>query len=276
MIIDTHIHLSSYTGKGTNLNETLQILLNEMKQNGINYGIVIPDSIIGDPHISDLQTTAELIKKTDKLFMLGSPQIIKKGSREVGMYEEQLKQGKIRGLKFFPGHEPYNVADERCMPYYEVLQDTEYPIVIHTGEHSSDPNIHDPMKYNDPKYAIEIAKRFPKLMVVITHYFWPKLDYCYEITKDVPNIFFELAGCADDGVLQASGGIGKMKKVLLKTIHDRPKQVFYGTDWPLCDSATESGFKKHIDLVISLKLDKATEELVFYKNAIRIYKLNIH
>ena len=275
MIIDSHVHISTYTGKGNGLDVTVDILSKEMDENGIDYSIVIPDNLEGDPKIADLDTTLRLIQNKKNLFALGSPQIIQRGINEVEKYRKLLEIETLKGLKFFPGHDPYNAADERCLPYYKLLQELGYPIVIHTGEVSSDPKIANPLDFNDPKYIVEIAKKFPKLKIVIAHYYWPKIEYCYEITKNIPNIYFEISGCADDEVLKASGGIEKMASVLKKTITDRSDKVIFGTDWPLCDSKTESGFKKHIDLVNSLGLDEETEQLIFWKNANEVYKLGL-
>jgi predicted TIM-barrel fold metal-dependent hydrolase len=83
----------------------------------------------------------------------------------------------------------------------------------------------------------------------------------------VPNIYFELAGTADLEVLGKSGGIVKMKEIIEKTVEDRPNQVIFGTDWPMCD------IKKQIDLVKSLKIDKEKKEKIFSKNAIETYRL---
>jgi uncharacterized protein len=275
MIIDAHVHILTYTDKGKNLDEATMILLDEMNSNNIDYAVVIPDNLENDPKIADLEATLKIIKNEKRLFALGSPQIIQRGSSEIGKYRKLLKEGTIKGLKFFPGHDPYNPTDERCLPYYELLQELDYPVVIHTGEVSSDPNISNPMKYNDPKYIVEIAKEFPNLKVVIAHYYWPKIEYCYGITREVPNIYFEISGCADDEVIKASGGMEKMVSILRKTVSDRPDKVIFGTDWPLCDSKTESGFKKHIDLVKSLGLGEETEQLIFWKNANKIYKLGL-
>ncbi|OGE44290.1 hypothetical protein A3B45_02930 [Candidatus Daviesbacteria bacterium RIFCSPLOWO2_01_FULL_39_12] len=273
MIIDAHVHLSTYTGKGNFLEGCLDVLLGEMKQNGIDYAIVIPDNIEDDPKIAHLENTLELIKKTNKLFALGSPQIIQRGSSEVDKYRRLLKGGAIKGLKLFSGHDPYYPNDDRCLSYYELLQELDYPVVIHTGDHSSNPNITDPLKYNDPKYIVEIAKKYPKLKVIITHYYWPKIEYCYEVTKDVPNIYFEIAGLADDEVIKASGGIEKIKEVLKKTIKDRYNKVIFGTDWPLCDFDGKSGFAYHIELVKSLGLSPDIEKMIFSQNAISVYNI---
>lgn len=275
MIIDAHIHISTYTGKGNSLGDSVEILLKEMGENGIDYSIVIPDNLEGNSKIADLDNTLKLIKNKKRLFTLGSPQIIQRGSSEIDKYRKLLEIGTIKGLKFFPGHDPYNAADERCLPYYELLQKLNYPIVIHTGDISSDSKITNPLDYNDPKYIVEVANQFPKLKIIIAHYYWPRIEYCYDITKNVPNIYFDISGCADDGVLKASGGIENMKAILRKTVADRPDKVIFGTDWPLCESKAKTGFKKHIDLVESLCLTDTVEELIFWKNANSIYRLGL-
>lgn len=264
MIIDAHVHLSIYEGQASSLQEALEKLLEEMKQNNVDYAIIIPDNIENNPKIADLDTAIALIKGKSNLFLLGSPQIIQRGSSEVDKYKELFIQGIIKGIKFFPGHDPYYPTDERCLPYFEMCQSLDIPVVFHTGENSNNPEL---SKYNDPKYIVEVAKKYSNLKVVITHYYWPKIEYCYEITKNTPNIYFELAGTADEEVLEKSGGIEKMKEVLLKTITDRPDQVIFGTDYPMCK------IESHIELVKSLNLSQDEKNKIFSTNAIKLYKL---
>jgi len=269
MIIDSHVHISIYQGSAKSLEESRDILLGEMKKYGVDYAIVIPDNVEHLSDIADLEKAIELTKGHKEFFLLGSPQIIQRGSSEVQKYTELLEKGVIKGIKFFPGHDPYNPTDERCLPYYDLLQKLDCPSIFHTGDISSDPNIKDPLFYNDPKYIVEIANKYPKLKVIITHYFWPRIEYCYEITKNSPNIYFELAGTADPEVLEKSGGVEKMRNILEKTIQDRPDKIIFGTDWPMCD------IKRQIKLVESLKISKETKERIFSKNAVEVYKLPI-
>lgn len=276
MIIDAHVHLSIYQDNAKTLEEALKLLLSQMKQNGITHTIIIPDNIENSPKIADLTKAKKLIKGHNNLFLLGSPQIIQRGSSEIENYRKLLENGIIKGIKLFPGHDPYNPTDERCQPYYALLEKLNYPVVIHTGDISSDPNIKNPRQYNDPKYIVEIANKYPLLKVVITHYYFPRIEYCYKITKNTPNIYFEIAGLADGEVIQACDGIEKIRKVLKKTIDDRPEKVIYGTDWPMCDWNNKSGFVHHIELIKSLGLSQETEEMIFNKNAINIYKLPLY
>jgi len=266
MIIDSHIHISLYKNNATSLEESRDLLLQEMKKNKVDYAIVIPDNVENDLHIADLERAIKLTKSLNNFFLLGSPQIIQERNGETGKYEDLLKKGVVKGIKFFPGHDPYYPTDKRCFPYYSICEKLNLPVIFHTGENSNDPKVSE---YNDPKYIVTVARKYPKLKVIITHYFWPKIEYCYEITKSIPNIYFELAGTADPEVLEKSGGIEKMKKILEKTIKDRPNQVIFGTDWPMCS------IKRQIDLVKSLKISDGEKEKIFCNNAVEVYKLQI-
>lgn len=264
MIIDSHVHVSLYNDNAKNLQEAFGLFLREMEKNGISGAIIIPDNVEGSDSIADLNKAIELVGERKNLFLLGSPQIIQRGSSELEKYQNLLEDEKIKGIKFFPGHDPYYPTDERCLPYYELCQKLDVPVLFHTGENSGDSEC---AKWNDPKYIVEVTKKYQKLKVIITHYYWPKMDYCYEITKDIPNIYFEMAAMADEEVVEKSGGMEKIREILQKTITGRPDKVIFGTDWPMCK------IEEHIELVKSLGLGEKIEEKVFSGNVKRIYKL---
>lgn len=263
-IIDAHVHISIFNRNAKSLPEVFDLFLKEMEKNGLSAAIIIPDNVENSASIADLEKAAELIGERQNLFLLGSPQIIQRGSGELEKYQKLLEKGKIKGLKFFPGHDPYYPTDERCQPYYELCEKLDVPVLFHTGENSGDS---DCAKWNDPKYIVKVAQKYPKLKVIITHYFWPKMDYCYEITKDIPNIYFETAAMADEEVVEKSGVLEKVRGILKKTISDRPDKVIFGTDWPMCK------IEEHIKLVQSLNLSKDIEEKIFSGNARDVYKL---
>ncbi|MFA5986661.1 MAG: amidohydrolase family protein [Parcubacteria group bacterium] len=264
MIIDTHVHISLFENNAKNLKEAFEILLNDMQKYNIERAIIVPDNIENSDQIADLEKAIELIGDKKNFYFLGSPQIIQRGSSELEKYQKLIKEKKIVGLKFFPGHDPYYPTDERCVPYYKLCQDLEVPVLFHTGENTGNSEC---AQWNDPKYIVEITKEFPRLKVIITHYFWPRMDYCYELTKNVPNIYFETAAMADEEVVEKSGGIGKVREILHKTIVDRPAKVIFGTDWPMCK------IEEHINLIRSLGLEKEIEEKIFSSNAVKIYNI---
>jgi predicted TIM-barrel fold metal-dependent hydrolase len=89
------------------------------------------------------------------------------------------------------------------------------------------------------------------------------------MTEGFDNIYFDTSAMADKEVLEESGGIKKMREILTKTIERNPDNVLFGTDWPMCD------VEKHIDLINLLDITKVEKNKVFYKNAIKVFKLDI-
>ena len=142
-----------------------------------------------------------------------------------------LEHENIVGVKIFPGYDPLYPTDKRLKPVYQTCDKHEFPIMIHTGWNSNNSKV---AKYNDPKYIIKIAKTFPNLKIVVSHYFWPKLEYCYEITRQFKKIFFDTSGLADEEVVKQTG-IQIIRKVLSKTIKDKPDSLMFGTDYAACN-----------------------------------------
>lgn len=264
MIIDSHIHIS-YMGKPKSFPEIKKDLFLNMKKNKISHSIVIPDNV-PNPQCVDMDNVMDLVRGESKLSMIGTLKISKINKQSLARINKLFIEKIIKGFKIFPGHDPVYPTDKRWYPIYRLCIKYDLPLIIHTGINTGD---RDCAKYNDPKYIIKIAKAYPKIKIIIAHYFWPKLDYCYSITEGFNNIYFDTSAMADKEVLKESGGIKKMREVLTKTIKRNPDNVLFGTDWSMCD------VKKHVDLINSLKLTKEEKNKVFYRNAIRVFKLNI-
>lgn len=259
MIIDSHIHLNEIGGS---YQKACEKLCSDMTQNGIDKSIIIADNVTGSG-CADLETA--LNYANDNIFVIGSPNILKPTEYQFEKFQKLLEYKKIIGLKLFPGHDPYYPTDKRCDMYYKLAQKYNIPVVFHTGINVGDINC---AKYNDPKLIAEVAKKYPNLKIVVAHYFWPELDYCYETTRGYKNIYFDTSALADLEVVKASGGLEKIREILQKTIADNTESVIFGTDYPECN------VKKHLELVNSLEVSKLERNKIFAENAISLFGLN--
>ena len=265
MIIDSHLHISYLDGEKKSLFDVKRELLESMKKYGIKYSIVIPDNV-PNPQCADMKTMFKIIKDEKQFFSMGSVNIFQDIEKQILNLESLIMAKKICAIKFFPGHDPFYPTDERCQSVYALCLKYNIPVVFHTGENTGDS---DCLKYNDPKHIVEIAKKYQGLKVVISHFFWPKMEYCYELTKDLKNIYYDTSAMADDEVVESSGGWNKVVEILQKTVLLKPDNVLFGTDWPMCPVG------KHIQLIKDLKVDFKTEEKIFFLNAINLYKLKV-
>ena len=137
--------------------------------------------------------------------------------------------------------------------------------MIHTGWNVSNP---DAAKWNDPKYIVELANKYAQLEIIICHYFWPEIEYCYRITRGYKNIHFDISGLAALEV-EAATGKDKIREILEKTIIDDPKSVLLGSDYGSC------ALIPHITLIESLNIPQEIKEKGYSLNAIDLFHLKI-
>jgi len=262
MIIDSHVHLS-YFRNIKNFSQIKERLLLIMRKNKIDYSIIIPDNVPNSP-CADLETVTALIKNEPRLYMVGTLKVTDINKKNLIRIDKLFQKKTIKSFKIFPGHDPSYPTDKRWHPVYRLCMKYDFPLIIHTGINSGNKKC---AGYNDPKHIAKIAKIFPKLKIIIAHYFWPKVDYCFSITNGFNNIYFDTSALADSEVINMSGGIKKIREILIKTVKRRFDSVIFGTDWPMCD------VKKHINLINSLDITEEEKYKIFYKNSLRLFKL---
>ena len=57
------------------------------------------------------------------------------------------------------------------------------------------------------------------MKIVISHYFWPKVEYCYDSTRSFQNIYFDTCVLSPASIRFLTGLVGA-------------KRVMFGTDFP--------------------------------------------
>jgi len=205
MMIDCHQHLPSLEKRRT-LEKSKEELLKELRRSKVDYAILIPDNT-PKSEIGSLDEVLQLVKGDRQLYVMGTLDIQKRNYLDQIQKLDQLFQARsIVAIKIFPGHDTVYPTDKRLLPVYELCIKHDLPIMIHTGASPKHP---EQAKYNDPKFIIKIAEKFPALKIVIAHYFYP-VEYCYDLTKPYENIYFDTSGLADKEVI-ADTGLAKIK-----------------------------------------------------------------
>ncbi|MEM2112117.1 MAG: amidohydrolase family protein [Candidatus Bathyarchaeia archaeon] len=247
------------------LEKSREKLLEELRRNKVDYAILIPDNT-SKSDIGSMEEVLQVVKNCSQLFVMGTIDIQKRDYLfQTQKLDELFQAGLIVGLKIFPGHDTIYPTDKRLLPVYKLCVKHDAPIMIHTGASSKHPK---QAKYNDPKFIIKIAEKFPTLKIVIAHYFFPRVKYCYALTKPYENIYFDTSGLADEEVI-ADTGLDKIKRVLKLTADWRPSNLVFGTDYAMCS------ISKHIKLVNSLEIERPIKDRIFSENAIRLFHLKV-
>ena len=263
MIIDAHVHLPVVSERRTYEQAKAQLLA-DLKKDRVDDAILIPDNLPASP-IGDVPTCLDLVKDTPELFLMGTIHIQTQGQAWIEELEKLIARRQIVGIKIFPGHDPIYPTDQRLNPVYALCQARGVPLVVHTGWNSGHPEV---ARYNDPRYIVQVAGQYPNLKIVIAHFFWPEVDYCYELTHACPHIYYDTSGLADEEVVQATGW-ERIQAVLLKTLQENPQKVIFGTDYAMCDRAA------HIEMVEQLPVAAEVREGIWWRNAVELFNLPV-
>ena len=264
MIIDCHVHLSTYTNEGLSFARIRDRLLAEMAESGIGYSCIMPDSEPG-PAVSDLDTSLELSGEEPRLFCLGTAHVPALEPSHVEKLETLASTGKIVGIKLYPGFEEFYPADPECRPLYEICLRHDIPVVFHSGETLLQIWRED---YNHPREIARVAERLPDLKIVIAHFSQPHLEVCRDVILAFPHVHADISSLAHPSVRQVCGQ-ENIRQILEEVTSRQPEKLLFGTDWPICDVG------EHVKLVNSLRISEEARNLIFSGNAARVFRLEL-
>jgi predicted TIM-barrel fold metal-dependent hydrolase len=157
-----------------------------------------------------------------------------------------------KGIKLYPSYNHFYPNQKQLYPVYELAQEHELPVLIHTG---SSVFKGSKMKFADPIHLDEIASDFPGLILLMAHSgrgIW--YDKAFFLSRLHPHLYMEISGLPP--------------KNLLKYFPDLEKnidKVVYGSDWP--------GIKNisvNINAIKKLPLPSSSIKKMLYGNAARI------
>lgn len=263
-IIDCHVHVNAYESlKNLTLEERIKNLVETMESNNVGQAIIISSYKINDERPSTSQILAAC-KKLENINVVAGYSITNHNDDHINEYKEYLQDGKIKGLKIYPGYEYYYPFDPQYKKVIDLCVEYNVPLMIHTGD------VYNPngkVRYAHPLNVDDIAVDNPDLKIIICHLGNPWFLDCQEIIYKNKNVYADISGLV----------LGEFtefyEKYLVQKITDflnyagEPKYLLYGTDWPI------SSMKSYIQFAQKLDLNQQERDLIMYKNAQRLFKI---
>ncbi len=144
------------------------------------------------------------------------------GQEAVQELKRAVKKLGLRGLKIHSSANSVYPNDQRRMfPIYDFCQESDVPILFHTGTTGlGDCDV----KYSKPEFLDEVCQAFPDLKVVMAHFGWPWSDVTLAVAMRNPNIFIDVSGWRPRYIPQS------LMPFLNGILQDR---FLFGTDYPM-------------------------------------------
>lgn len=263
-IIDCHVHLNNYHEQvAISLEESLDRLQAAMSEAGVTYALVLTSYIVS-PHRPSTAQVIKAIERVQNLSVVAGISYRSYKQRDLREMADFLEAGLVKGLKIYPGYEPFYPHDRRLQVVYELAEEFDVPVMIHCGDTYGQTG---KLKYAHPLEVDEVAVDHRNVKLVICHLGNPWLVDAMEVVYKNPNVYADFSGLVLGEFTEAFEDYMEEQIAEVILYAGEPSRFLYGSDWPICS------MKSYVEFVRQLKLPEQDRALILYENSRRLFKL---
>ncbi|HVR37250.1 MAG TPA: amidohydrolase family protein [Methylomirabilota bacterium] len=266
MVIDVHTHLNNYEeDKVVPPEKCLENLQESMAFNKVDVALVLTSYKVNE-HRPSTRDAVRLTQDLPNIHVVAGLSVLNYRERDLRELSDYLKDGLLKGLKLYPGYEPFYPHDKRCQVLYDLALEYDVPVMIHTGDTYTPKG---KLRFAHPLHVDDVAVDNPGLKLVICHIGNPWIRDCMEVIYKNRNVYADISG------LVLGDFKSHFKKFMLQQVKEmilyagEPRYLLYGTDWPICRMRT------YLKFVDGLGLPDAVKERILWKNAAELFKIKV-
>lgn len=266
MIIDCHVHLNNYHEQvAVSLDESLDKLRADMAVNGVDFSLVLTSYLVS-PSRPSTAAVVKAIEQIPELGVVAGVSYVNYRQRDLRELADFLENGLVKGLKLYPGYEPFYPHDNRLRVVYDLAEEFDVPVMIHSGDTYSPKG---KLKYSHPLEIDEVAVDHPNVKFVICHLGNPWLTDCMEVVYKNQNCYTDISGLVLGEFTEA------FEDYMSEEIRDAiiyagdPGRFLFGTDWPICS------MRSYLSFVRQLGLPAEAFDQIMGGNAQKLFKLTL-
>ncbi|MGB5873362.1 MAG: amidohydrolase family protein [Bacteroidota bacterium] len=264
MIIDCHTHVNNYHDEEVeSLRESLDALQQEMRRNRIDVAMVLTSykTARGRPATRDVVSAT---RDVPHVSVVAGLSYLAFRREQLDELREFLQDGHVRGLKLYPGYEPFYPNDQKLRGVYELAEEFDVPVMIHTGDTYS---AKGKLKFSHPLNVDEVAVDFPGVNIIICHLGNPWFRDTMEVVYKNANVYTDISG------LVLGDFTDRFERYMSKQFQEmmiyglEPDKVLFGTDWPI------SSMESYLRFMDELKVTPEEKRKILYKNAASLFRI---
>ncbi|ACL57659.1 amidohydrolase family protein [Methylobacterium nodulans] len=228
----------------------------EMDEAEISAAVMVARSVPG-VRVRNDDLAAIAAEAPNRLIGVASVDPIELG-REAALAEatRAVRELGLKGINLDAGFyaEPLKASDERLMPLYELCQTLGVPAFIMSGPTTPD------LSFNDPLAVDVVARTFPRLKIVCSHGFYPRISEIVTVAFRNENVFVspDMYTFSPGGGLYVEAANGFMKE-----------QFLFGSSYPF------RPMRQGVEDFRALGLSQEAYKYATFRNANRIFGLGI-
>lgn len=266
MIIDCHTHVNNYHDESVDaLDECLARLLASMRRNRVDAAVVLTSYKVV-PGRPSTRAVVEATRSLENIHVVAGLSWLNFTDADLEELRGFLEEGSIKGLKLYPGYEPFYPADPKLAPAYALAEEFDVPVMIHCGDTYSPKG---KIKYSHPINVDEVAVDFPRVKFLICHLGNPWFRDCMEVVYKNTNVYADISG------LVLGDFSDRFEEYMRKQLQEmmvwgmNPRKILFGTDWPI------SSMESYLRFMDELTLPASDRQLLLYENAAKLFRIPI-
>lgn len=266
MIIDCHTHLNNYhSDEIDDLAGCLEKLHTSMRRNRVDIAMVLTSYKVS-PGRPSTRTVIDATAGMPNIHVIAGLSYKTFSDKDVAELRGMLEAKEIKGLKIYPGYEPFYPADPKFAPAYQLAEEFDVPVMIHCGDTYAPQGR---VKYSHPINVDDVAVDFPRVRFLICHLGNPWFRDCMEVVYKNNNVYTDISGLTlgDFSDRFEAYMRNQLKEMILWGVN--PKKVLWGTDWPLVS------MESYLQFMDELRLPPKDKELMLWRNAVEFYRLDV-
>lgn len=267
MFIDVHTHLNNYhEERVSSIEECLDKLQGSMEENGIDCSLVLTSYKVTE-HRPSTKSMIEATRDYNNIFVVAGISYLNYKERDLREISDYLKEGLVKGLKLYPGYEPFYPHDSRLQVIYDLAIEFDVPVMFHSGDTYSPKG---KVRFSHPLHIDDVAVDNPELKIVICHLGNPWITDCMEVVYKNQHVYADFSGLVLGNFTDKFERYMKEQVENMITYAGDPGFLLFGTDWPLSSTRSYVNFMKQLDLTDEQK------ELIYWKNAAKLFNLDVN
>jgi len=263
-IIDCHVHLNNYHEQEVHvLAESVASLRAAMAEAGVGYALVLTSYVV-NPNRPSVRQVVDAIRDAPDLGVVAGISYLNYRERDLRELADDLRAGAVKGLKLYPGYEPFYPHDKRLQVVYDLAEEFRVPVMIHSGDTYSPKG---KLKYSHPLEIDEVAVDHPNVRFVICHLGNPWLTDAMEVVYKNANVYADISGLMLGEFTEAFEDYMRDEIEDVITYAGEPEKFLFGTDWPICSMSS------YVEFARELEIPEHDRQLMLYENARRLFNL---
>ncbi len=262
MIIDCHTHINNYHDEAVHsITECLDNLQLEMKRNRIDMAVILTSYKV-TPGRPSTREAVNATKDLKHLTIVAGISYLNYQKEDLSELKEYVQDRHVRGLKLYPGYEPFYPYDPKLTPVYEFAAEHHLPVMIHTGDTFTP---RGKIKYAHPLHIDDVAVDFPTVKFIICHLGNPWFRDTMEVVYKNQNVYTDISG------LVLGNFTDRFESHMAKQFQEmvlfgvEPDKVLFGTDWPI------SSMESYLQFMDEVSIPEREKQKILYSNAAEMF-----